>query len=176
MPEIDFNVRANLAARYYFAFSKLNFESADEWLKQLYLYLEDDHLGFPEMLTLIHPNWYPSIKLPDPRGSRSFPTADKYAECRSLEIYNYKCPFTKSTIQIDHQFPYSKGGVTNYANAMYLCSEHNLAKSTDIHFIDWVGMDKSWVIELMNKFIHQISRLVSDETPLLREVNRKLDS
>jgi hemolysin-activating ACP:hemolysin acyltransferase len=41
---------------------------------------------------------------------------------------------------------------------MYLCEEHNLSKSTDIHTIDWEGMDRSWVMQVLQVFGHEIER------------------
>lgn len=150
--------RISCAERYYSALSELHFESIDEWTELLNKYLSDEKYGLPEILVLIHPDWYQTIKIPDPRGNRSFATAEMSAKCRSHEFYGYECPFVNAPIHIDHQFPYSKGGVTNHANAMYLCKEHNLSKSTDIHIIDWEGMDKSWVDMLLQAFTHEVER------------------
>lgn len=150
--------RIACAERYYVALSDLHFESIDEWIELFSKYLSDEKYGLLEILVLIHPDWYQTMKIPDPRGNRSFATAGKSAKCRSIEFYGYECPFKNAPIHIDHQFPYSKGGVTNHANAMYLCEEHNLSKSTDIHLIDWEGMDKSWVNELLLAFTHEVER------------------
>lgn len=155
---LNLTKRISYAERYYGALSTLHFESINEWTDLYYKFVSDERYGLPEILVLIHPNWYAGINIPDPRGTRSFPTSDKSAKCRSIEFYGYECPFINPPIHIDHLFPYSKGGVTNHANAMYLCEEHNLSKSTDIHNIDWEGMDRSWVIQLLQVFGHEIER------------------
>jgi len=154
----SFPERISYAERYYAALSSLHFESDQEWSQLLNQFTAEDKCGLPEFLVLIHPKWYLPLKISDPRGNRSFPSAEKTAKCRSIEFYGYACPFGNSPIQIDHQFPYSKGGVTNHANAMYLCEEHNLSKSTDIHIIDWEGMDKTWVSKLLETFTHEVGR------------------
>jgi len=155
---LNITARISYAERYYDALSTLHFESVQEWTDLFQKFTIDDKYGLPEILVLIHPNWYETIKIPDPRGTRNFPTADKSAKCRSIEFYGYQCPFINPSIHIDHLFPYSKGGVTNHANAMYLCEEHNLSKSTDIHTIDWEGMDRSWVMQVLQVFGHEIER------------------
>jgi len=155
---LNISERISYAERYYNALSALHFESVEEWTELFQKFTTDDSFGLPEILVLVHPNWYGTVKIPDPRGTRSFPAADKSAKCRSIEFYGYVCPFIDPPIHIDHLFPYSKGGVTNHANAMYLCEEHNLSKSTDIHTIDWEGIDRSWVTLLLQVFGHEIER------------------
>ena len=156
----DVTKRISCAERYYQALSTLHFESVEEWIDLYQKFVTNETYGLPEILVLIHPNWYEyeTIKIPDPRGSRSFPAAEKSARCRSIEFYGYSCPFINPPIHIDHLFPFSKGGATNHANALYLCEEHNLSKSTDIHTIDWEGMDRSWVMQLLEVFGHEIER------------------
>lgn len=155
---LNLGKRISCAERYYGALSSLHFESIEEWIDLYQKFVTNETYGLPEILVLIHPAWYVSIEIPDPRGTRDFPSAEKTAKCRSIEFYGYACPFINPSIQIDHLFPWSKGGVTNHANAMYLCKEHNLSKSTDIHTIDWEGMDRSWVIQLLQVFSHEIER------------------
>lgn len=155
----NFEERIHSAERYYKALSELHFESPEEWAGLFLEYISGDKYGLPELLVLIHPNWYSVLGISDPRGNRAFPSAGKNAECRSNEFYGYDCPFNDSPIHIDHEFPFSKGGVTNHANAMYLCEEHNLSKSTDIHIINWSDMDKKWIINLLQIFTHEVERL-----------------
>jgi hypothetical protein len=160
MLNIDFKERISYASRYYGLFGSVNFESSHEWIDTLQRLNSDESSGLPEMLVLIHPKWYEQeiIKIADPRGNRSFPSAKTGVLCRSQEIYGYECNFKDQPIHIDHQFPYSKGGITNYENAMYLCAEHNLSKSTDIHLIDWRSISTEWVSGILDKFVHEIKR------------------
>lgn len=163
MPNLD--SRITFAERYYVALSGLHFESTDEWATLYNKYISDKSCGLPELLVLIHPSWYESLGIPDPRGGRNFPSADKNAQCRSIEFYGYPCPFIDPLIHVDHQFPYSKGGVTSHANAMYLCEEHNLSKSTDIHIINWENMDTTWVLSLLQIFTHEVERRTQRKFP-----------
>ena len=160
MLNIDFKERIDCAQRYYELFESINFESAHEWIKTLQKLNSDEHSGLPEILVLIHPKWYENeiIKIEDPRGNRSFPAAKAGVKCRSLERYGYECNFKDQPMHIDHQFPYSKGGITNHENAMFLCAEHNLSKSIDIHLIDWNGIGTKWVAGILDKFTHEINR------------------
>jgi hypothetical protein len=160
MPSIDFKERIECARRYYELFDTISFESSLEWSSTLQKLLMDDRSGLPELLVLIHPKWYEDaiIKIDDPRGNRLFPAAKSGVQCRSFEIYGYACNLRDQSIHIDHQFPYSKGGVTSHENAMYLCAEHNRSKSTNIHLIDWNGMGTKWVSVILDKLIHEISR------------------
>ena len=160
MLNIDFKQRIDCAQRYYELLASINFESPEEWVETLKRLNSDEHAGLPEILVLIHPKWYEEqiIKIEDPRGNRSFPAAKTGVKCRSHEIYGYECSFKELPIHIDHQFPYSKGGITNHENAMFLCAEHNLSKSIDIHLIDWHGIGTKWVTGILDKFIHEINR------------------
>ncbi len=156
-----FEQRATCAKRYYDELSFIGFESVNEWKNLLEKFVGNQNYGIPELLVLIHPNWYESavIKIEDPRGPRQFPTTNKSgARCRSIEIYGYECPFVNPSIQIDHQFPFSKGGITIHSNAMYLCAEHNLSKSIDIHLIDWGNLSTDWITLVLSKFMHEVSR------------------
>ena len=152
--------RSNCAKRYYDELSLINFESVTEWKDLLDKFIVNQVYGIPELLVLIHPKWYQDgvIRIEDPRGPRQFPATQSRVRCRSIEIYGYECPFVNSSIQIDHQFPYSKGGITIHDNAMYLCAEHNLSKSIDIHLIDWENFSTDWVSLVLDKLIHEASR------------------
>ena len=153
--------RSNCAKRYYAELSLVHFDSLVEWKELLQKFVANQVYGVPELLVLIHPKWYEKeklIKIEDPRGPRQFPAAKSEIRCRGIEIYGYDCPFVNPTIQIDHQFPYSKGGVTIYSNAMYLCAEHNLSKSIDIHLMDWDNFSTDWVSLVLQKFVHEVSR------------------
>ena len=88
-------------------------------------------------MTLIHKNWFEELGLThvDPRGPKYFTPAPKNSRCQSIRIWNYECPIDDPKIHVDHTFPRAKGGYTHYQNAMYLCEEHNLDKSSDIHII-----------------------------------------
>ncbi len=158
--------RSDCAKRYYTELSLVHFESLVEWKNLLQKFIANDIYGIPELLVLIHPKWYEKdklIKIEDPRGPRQFSAIKSKLRCRGIEIYGYECPFVNPAIQIDHQFPYSKGGVTMHSNAMYLCAEHNLSKSIDIHLIDWENFNTAWVSLVLEKFVHEVSRQTNSQ-------------
>jgi hypothetical protein len=174
MSKIDFEARIEKARRYYELLNIIHFDSSEEWIHILQKLIEDNEAGLPELLVLIHPNWYENqiINIDDPRGNRSFPSAKNGVKCRSLEIYGYECFFKDQVIHIDHQFPYSKGGMTIHENAMYLCAEHNLSKSIDVHLIDWDSISTNWVSLILDKLIHEIRR---DSKSLVLRYSKILD-
>jgi hypothetical protein len=174
MSDFKLTSRISCAERYYKALSQFHFESRDEWMTSFNRIVQENQSGLPEMLAMIHPDWYPPLAIIDPRGPRNFPSAEKYAQCRSIEFYGYPCPFKNATIQIDHEFPHSKGGVTNHANAMYLCKEHNVSKFTDIHIISWENINISWVNKLLLTFTHEVSRHSQFKFPEFHKVIERI--
>lgn len=174
MSKIDFEKGIENASRYYLQLSKYNFESSEEWIEVMGEICVSNSFGLPELMTLVHPDWYPILGLKNPRGERVFPPAGQRAYCRSEEMYGYKCPFPQQNIQVDHHFPFSKGGATVHGNAMYLCPEHNLAKSIDIHFIAWEQMERGWVSNLLVQFSHQASRKSELTTPKFDRVIKRI--
>jgi len=145
--------RLEYAHRY---FEFLNLYKNDSWIEKLSRIIEDEKMGIPEVLVLLHPQSYQEIGVSDPRGPSTFPSAQRNAKCRSSELWGYECPFEDTQIHVDHSFPRNRGGMTHAENAMYLCREHNLSKSTDIHLIPWEKIPdrKSWIeIELTALFL-----------------------
>lgn len=164
MNKVNFEIRITSAERYH------RFLATGRNLTWLTLFQECEsnaNFGLPELLVLIHPNWYDELqisKINDPRGNLAFPAASVNAKCRSIEIWGYECPYTVSNIHIDHTFPFSRGGSTKSDNAMYLCKEHNLSKSTDLHMIPWETFStKNWIREELGLLINKAKSFYNEE-------------
>ena len=157
MVENIYEKRLECAHRY-FEFS--NKRKHYSWFDKLLLINDDAHTGLPELLVLLNPENYEPLGLPDPRGSTTFQPAHENAKCRSKELWGYACPFEEAQIHVDHSFPRNRGGMTHPDNAMYLCREHNLSKSTDIHLIPWEFMPSrnSWVRIQLNLILSAAQR------------------
>ena len=138
--------RIEYASRYH---SQLARHFHNSWFDVYEEVLNSQDFGIPEAIVLLHPHWYQENGvnlLSDPRGPSTFSGLKQNAKCRSYELWGYECPYLESSIHIDHTFPFSRGGVTQAENAMYLCREHNLSKSTDLHMIPWEALrGKSWI-------------------------------
>lgn len=132
-----YEVRLNSASRYHSILAK---HLHSNWI-EVYEDIESSTIcGISEAMVLLHPRWYQEIGLnsvSDPRGPASFSGLKQKAKCRAKELWGYECPYLGTEIHVDHTFPYSRGGFTQPENAMYLCREHNLSKSTDLHLIPW---------------------------------------
>lgn len=136
------------------------------WGETAGLFLEKESNCLPEIMVLIHPRFISRLGLTSSHlfGPDNFNSAKNEVACRSNEIWGYSCPFRDAKIHIDHSFPRSRGGATHSLNAMYLCEEHNLPKSSDIHLFPWetLASKLSWVepiIEKMNFAEKRISGL-----------------
>ena len=144
------------SAERYHKFLSRNFQ--ESWLDLFEECENNEEFGLPEIMVLIHPNWYEELQISkhgDPRGNSTFSSASINAKCRSSEIWGYECPYIQINIHIDHTFPYSRGGATKSDNAMYLCKEHNLSKSTDLHLIPWETFpSKIWIKEELNTVLN----------------------
>jgi 5-methylcytosine-specific restriction endonuclease McrA len=162
MPNIDFSFRLNCAFRYHDFLSR---NSHGAWLDALCAIENDVDAGIPEVMVLLHPKWYEELSfhsLSDPRGVGSFSSAGPRAKCRSYELWGYECPYEDSKIHIDHTFPYARGGATKDDNAMYLCKEHNLSKSTDLHLIPWESfVNRQWILDELKVFLIMGQRLTA---------------
>lgn len=147
------------SARRYFDFLAKTKENT--WVEIYGILDGNEGFGFPETLVLLEPRHYEELRLPDPRGPRSFAGTTVYSKCRSKDIWGYECPFGKQNIHVDHLFPQSRGGMTHQTNALYLCDVHNSAKFTDIHLIPWEKMviDSEWVTLMLGKLIDAASRI-----------------
>jgi hypothetical protein len=160
MSEIDETLTKRIdSARRYFDFLAVTQESS--WIEIYEMVDGNEGFGFPETLVLLEPRHYEELKVPDPRGPRSFAGTTIYSKCRSRDIWGYECPFGEQTIHVDHLFPQSRGGMTHQTNALYLCEVHNSAKFTDIHLIPWEKMvvQNEWVSLMLGKLIDAASRL-----------------
>ena len=153
----------NLAFRY-FSFFETN--QNKNWLDLLNEIFESKSLGLPETLTLLHPKWYETLHINttfrDPRGDRNFKTANSNSNCLSRVYWGYDCPFLNSKVQVDHIFPYSRGGLTHFSNATYLCEQHNALKNSDIHILPWDSLiEKNTWIQIGFENIFRSSPILS---------------
>jgi hypothetical protein len=157
MVENIYEQRLECAHRY---FDFLNSYKEHSWHDKLQVVHDNASAGIPELLVLLNPENYDILGLPDPRGAATFQSAHENAKCRSKELWGYSCPFKDSQIHVDHSFPRNRGGMTHPDNAMYLCREHNLSKSTDIHLIPWESMPSrnSWIRIQLNLFLASAQR------------------
>jgi hypothetical protein len=162
MISIDYSTRLESAYRYHAFLSR---HSESSWLDVLSEIEANAHAGIPEVMVLLHPKWHEELSfqpLSDPRGLASFSSANVRATCRSNELWGYECPYKDSRIHIDHTFPFARGGATKNDNAMYLCREHNLSKSTDLHLIPWeTFVDKTWILDELSLFLIMGQRLTT---------------
>ena len=154
MAESLIEVRLNAASRYHEFLAE---QQHVNWLDAYSSIESSKEFGLPEAMVLLHPRWYEEIGInlvSDPRGPSTFSGAKQRARCRAKELWGYDCPYLEAEIHIDHTFPYSRGGFTQPDNAMYLCREHNLSKSTDLHLIPWETFPKlNWIQYAMNSVI-----------------------
>ncbi len=164
MISIDFSLRIGSAFRYH------NFLATHEnssWLEVLEEIETNNETGMPEVLVLLNPRWHDELQFSpgsDPRGVNSFSGAADRAKCRSKELWGYECPYIGSKIHIDHTFPFARGGATKDDNAMYLCKEHNLSKSTDLHLVPWETFpQKIWIRDQLNIFLGMGQRLIKSK-------------
>jgi hypothetical protein len=169
MDKIDFKGRINASMRYHTFWVKSQQLS---WIDAYSEVISNHQYGLAELLTLIHPKWYTELGIlekSDPRVKSNFDTARTSAFCRSNEIWGYECPYSQTNIEIDHIFPYSRGGSTTNDNAMYLCKEHNRAKSNDVHLLPWekfVAVD--WIRIQFNFFVNRAQNSSKDKIYLPR--------
>ena len=163
MDDIDFKLRLEASHRYHALLAK---SLSLSWIETFNFILRENKAGTSELLVLLDSNWHESLGITpttDPRGRSNFHPAMSKARCRSEEIWGYQCPYFDSSIEIDHIFPYSRGGSTSNDNAMYLCIEHNRAKSNDVHLLPWEkfpGMD--WIQIQLNLFINRAQTFTSE--------------
>jgi hypothetical protein len=127
----------------------------DDWGSAANLFLSSDDYCLPEMMVLIHPRFIGGLNLKDFQvfGPDKFNSAKHVVKCRSSDLWGYECPFNGAKIHIDHSFPRSRGGATHSLNAMYLCDEHNLPKSSDVHIYPWeiLPTKLDWVNPIIEK-------------------------
>jgi hypothetical protein len=163
MDKIDFEVRLGASYRYHSFWAR---HEKSSWLEIFFEISSNSQLGNAELLILLDPKWHDQLGIQpqsDPRGSTSFPSAGSIAQCRSHEIWAYTCPYLAAKIEVDHIFPYSKGGSTSNDNSMSLCYVHNRAKSTDVHLLPWETFPQRNWIRL------QLTSLIAKAQPLTKE-------
>jgi hypothetical protein len=160
MNKIDFTLRIAAAHRYHLFLAK---HADSTWTDAFNDIEQEPTFGIPELLVLLHPNWYQQLEINsinDPRGLNSFSAAKSIAKCRANEIWGYECPYQHYPIHIDHTFPFARGGATKPDNAMYLCKEHNLSKSTDLHLLPWETFpSRNWIKEELLFLLNMAGRL-----------------
>jgi hypothetical protein len=175
MNNIDITPRLAAASRYH-AFLSKHIESS--WLDALEEVTSNADTGIPEVMVLLHPRWHKELGFEaanDPRGLNSFTSASSRARCRSKEIWGYDCPYVDDKIHVDHTFPFARGGASKNDNAMYLCREHNLSKSTDLHLVPWeTFVDRQWIVEALEQFLVMGRRLTNEELYLPKSSMRRL--
>jgi len=169
---IPFSLRIESSARFY-SYQVKTFQMP--WPEILMEIESNDKFGIPETLVLLNPLFYKELNATDPRGERAFPSVSNSFECRSQEVWGYKCPFTSTVIHVDHMFPHSKGGSTHSQNAMHLCAEHNMSKHTDIHMIPWekFAANNGWIINSVKHLLNFAQRISPDKLYLPeKQLNR----
>ena len=171
----DFSLRINAASRYHYYLSR---NSDSTWLDVLSSIEQDEEAGIPEVMVLLHPRWHTELGFQtasDPRGLDSFPSASPRAKCRADELWGYQCPYRDIKIHIDHTFPFARGGATKDDNAMHLCKEHNLSKSTDLHLVPWeTFVNKQWIIDGLRLFLIMGQRLTTSNLYLPKSAMQKI--
>lgn len=119
-------------------------------------------------LALLHPLHFQELDLPGHQtvkkiqeaiqGPRSFPTPLGGHSCDSSLLWGYECGLN-AEIQQDHLFPYSLGGPTLQTNRIFLCSYHNMVKSSDIHCYPWESIDqwtRPWLERQIDKLYKEV--------------------
>jgi hypothetical protein len=143
-------------AQAYFVALELSFFTP--WKQQHASYLAG-HLALPEAMALLHPDHYAAWDYTDRiRGGRVFkPEASQYGlQCGASHIWGYQC--SRNDLAADHVFPYSLGGPTTSTNKLLLCTRHNTAKSSDIHFYPWEQGEPPWLESTLGNIAIVVSR------------------
>jgi len=125
------------------------------WVDSVYEFNLNPEFKLPELMVLIHPRFMKALDL-DPKvvlGGDFTPNVTHGQKCRSKEVWGYECPFINAKIHVDHSFPRSRGGATHPMNAMYLCDNHNLMKSSDVHMYPWekLELNLDWINTTLEK-------------------------
>ena len=168
--------RCQCVAAYFSELSNL-LTAADRRAYWLAHYGMFHRLGIPAIMALLHPQAYDAsptyralAKVDNcyVRARRGFFRSKHMqmgARCEAHQYWGYSCAggwrnaadFVENlsdtdanTLQLDHSFPYSLGGVTNIENRAVLCGLHNGIKAHDIHVWQWerwqgTGSAPAWV-------------------------------
>lgn len=138
------------------------------WIDALQIVDESNSFGLPEVMVLISPTlWYEELQIDylrsDPRGNISFKSNTEIGKCNAIDFWGYDCPLQDPKTQIDHVFPWSRGGMTHSSNSIYLCELHNSLKSSDIHVYPWEKNHESlWLELIFKKLIMSASKLTKE--------------
>ena len=148
------------------------------WLESVNSFNSRGEFKLPELMVLIHPRFMKALDL-DVKlllGGDFAPNAIDGQKCRSEEVWGYECPFVSSKIHIDHSFPRSRGGATHPMNAMYLCDNHNLMKSSDVHMYPWekLELNLEWINATLEK-IRLSEKRNSGNYPDIPKLKKLLD-
>ena len=159
-----------------FAIRYLRFDAETRemtWLEASNLFNSINSYSLPELMVLIHPRFLNDLNLKDKAilGGDFVSYTSSGQKCRSLDLWGYACPFQNSKIHIDHSFPRSRGGATHPQNAMYLCEEHNLPKSSDVHIYPWEELPSNieWVDLILERLVHAQLRATGDKIHFAKE-------
>lgn len=154
---VDFSIRVE-HARAYLEF--LQRSTSHSWL-DLYNRHQAGLLSLPQSVVLVHPSWLDAQKTPS-REKRSFNlTFTSLQRCEAEKIWGYECTF-ESPIHQDHYFPYSLGGPTLPANALFLCKLHNDSKAGDIHLLNWTPETFTWLSPMIQEVRVALQRMGID--------------
>jgi len=146
--------RFGLALEYHQHVENLKGAEPDAWLHRL-----DSVAARPSIalsMALIHGDVVPlnRSRWLEHRGDRIFkPRPRNGRTCWSIQVWGYECPCKSSELELDHAWPFALGGRSVPENAIWLCSIHNRAKSSDVHCYHWKdGAVPSWVELLTQRF------------------------
>jgi hypothetical protein len=122
------------------------------------LYSSVTELSIPQKFALIHPHFYeldlgqgPSQAKCKIRGSRTPSLKGPKGRCTSHELWGYQCPYGDAVeIQLEHKFPWSRGGPSRAANFAWLCEKHNALKGADIHQLRFDEGQFPWLSETLD--------------------------
>jgi hypothetical protein len=134
-----------------------------EWLDQYYQY-QRGCLSTERAMALLHPGHYQAYfsGSEDPRGKRTFPSAEFHDACQAQLVWRYPCPLTDQEPKVsDHIFPWSLGGPTVAQNRVMLCRWHNEVKAGDVHLFPWEEGVPRWVNRLIDRIAARVQRVAS---------------
>lgn len=148
----DLESRHRYAGEYFIALTE--FSSLD-W-PDLYSDYVCGKIAFPKTYALLSPSRYLELGVNQEAicGKRSFYLApERTVEvCQASVIWGYECRNNgRGTVHADHLFPFSRGGITDPRNQIFLCGQHNSAKGSDFHCYPWERGEQEWVREVIER-------------------------
>jgi len=170
-----------LEKRISYAIRYLQFDASTRdltWLEAIESFNSNADFKLPELMVLIHPRFMKAMDLDTKLllGGDFIPNVTNGQKCRSKEVWGYECPYINSKIHVDHSFPRSRGGATHPMNAMYLCDNHNLMKSSDVHMYPWENLELNleWIDATLEK-IRLTEKRKSGNYPDIPKLKKRLD-